>query len=699
MSEDKSSTQLQRYYLKSFKADVAPIILHREVLTIGRSETCDVKISSPYLSHVHASIFYNEGDFYISDLNSTNGTFVNDERVKVVKLKIGDFIRFGAVKFQLVPLVATELQNQEANKSEDTLETINPLHQSNVLDKFVESVNPPEFQPSLAPSSNEDAFRSNKNLKIETSNKAQTFDLETTFANLFVQERPVTPLDIAPSLNYSEFIFEENAQGRAIDFVHNQPALEITVFINDFVVSVDYFLSSQKNLSATGKSHDSNCLSLPFLSKEIKIPFLNFKDGSFGVYDFTEDEDWKVRIYGSNGMVEHFRIVDNYVVLKKDYIVTLSNHNFIIVIKHTDSPPKTIPVPWLIFDAFLKKVLFFMAPAYLALVVGIALIPRSENEFDEQKMEEDRIVYVKELPPPIVLPKTSASSSEQSLSPAPSTPSAGQVIRNQKVEEPVAQKTIENTAVSIPPVENKQITKPISPPVKIPPSVAPSKVNASKAVTQKPVIINDQATEAAPPRLDVKALQTKIEKKYDSSVGVASNVVGGKATDELEGAKSLVGTNAGTKVKEVGPLQSNNTGAFNVAGADTGDLGKGKSISSSLGGDIGFFDGAGGRKEILGIMDPMEVQNVLRRYIPQFQFCYEKELERINKKVATTLILQFTINAEGNPINAKFDSKNMNFTSQAIKCFEQVVYNIQFSKPKGGGVVGIKQPLNMEPRF
>jgi hypothetical protein len=30
---------------------------------------------------------------------------------------------------------------------------------------------------------------------------------------------------------------------------------------------------------------------------------------------------------------------------------------------------------------------------------------------------------------------------------------------------------------------------------------------------------------------------------------------------------------------------------------------------------------------------------------------------------------------------------------------EQVVYSIQFSKPKGGGVVGIKQPLNMEPRF
>ena len=138
---------------------------------------------------------------------------------------------------------------------------------------------------------------------------------------------------------------------------------------------------------------------------------------------------------------------------------------------------------------------------------------------------------------------------------------------------------------------------------------------------------------------------------------------------------------------------------MNVPGSDVGDLGKGKSVSSSLGSDIGFFDGTGARKELLGIMDPNEIQNILRRYIPQFQFCYEKELERINKKIATTLVLQFTINAEGSAINAKFDSKNMNFTPTAINCFEQIVYNIQFSKPKGGGVVGVKQPLNMEPRF
>jgi pSer/pThr/pTyr-binding forkhead associated (FHA) protein len=654
MSNDNSSTQFHRLYLKSLRPEVPPIIFHREVLTVGRSETCDVKIDNPYLSQVHASIFYNSGDFYISDLNSTNGTFVNDERVKVTKLKIGDFVRFGAVKYQLLPLVAESPITNEQSVKENTLETINPLRQSDILDKLAESVSPPDFRSNEASNIISEPKES---AALPTKQpKSEPFDLETTFSSFFLQQRPVTPLDIAPTLKYSEFIFEENAEGLALDFVKNQPALEITVFINDFVVSVDYFLSSQGQLAATGKSEGNKSITFPFLAADSSIPFLNYKSGQFGVYDYTEDSDWVVRIFGQNGIIENFKVVDGYITLKKDHIVTLTRGDFNIVIKQTDSPPKTIPVPWLIFDTFLKKVLFVMTPAYLALVVGIALIPRSENEFDEQKMENDRIVYVKEIPPVVVLPPAKTTGAQQSMDPAPAKPSAGEIVRSQKVDVPAAKKSIENTAVSIPPIVKTSSPKPVVPPAKVPTNVAPSKVAASKAVTQKPVIINNEAAESIPPRLDMKALQNKIEKKLETT-GVASNIVSGKTSDELEGARSLVGVNTGTKVKDVGPLQSNNTGAFNVAGADTGDLGKGKSVSSSLGGDIGFFDGTGGKKEMLGIMDPNEVQNVLRKYIPQFQFCYEKELERINKKVATTLVLQFTISSEGRPVNANLIQK------------------------------------------
>ena len=688
MSEEEKLKLYHRYYLKSLRSEIPPIIFHREVLTIGRSETCDVKIDNPYLSHVHASIFYNGGDFYISDLNSTNGTFVNDERVKVLKLKMGDVIRFGAIKYQLMPLQAAGNNHKE----EGTLETINPLYQEGNIDKLVESSAPPDFRTT-----NQQQNKDEKNVAQlpTTQPKPQSFDLENTFSSLFIQVKSVTPLDLVPSLNYSEFIFEENAEGRAMDFAHTQPALEITLFINDFVVSVDYFLSSQDELMASGDSNNKDVISLPFLTSNLKIPFLNFKGGNFGLYDFTEDEDWNLRIFGQAGQVENFHMNDGFIKLKKDYVITLSRDQYVVVIKHTDSPPKTLPVPLLLFDVLLNKVLFSIVPIYIAFMVGISFIPKPEKDYDEQKMEIDRIIYVKEPPVVIVPPKP------KDINPMlddKSKASLGEVVKNQKVEEPVRDKPVENTVVSMPPIPKQQVPKPIIPPVKVPPNVATAKTTVSKIPEKAPVVVKAEASEPIPPKLDLKALQNKVSQKLDAKT-VASNVVVSKTSDELEGAKSLVGAITGTKVKDVGPMQSNNTGNINVPGADVGDLGKGKNLSSSLGSDIGFFDGTGARKELLGIMDPNEIQNVLRRYIPQFQFCYEKELERINQKIATTLVLQFTINNEGKPTNAKFDSKNMTFTPSAIKCYEQVVYSIQFSKPKGGGVVGIKQPLNMEPRF
>lgn len=686
MNEENKKSPIHQFYLKSLRNDIPPIIFHRDVLTIGRSETCDVKIDNPYLSHIHSSIFFNDGEFFISDLNSTNGTYVNDERVKVIKLEIGDVIRFGAIKFQLMPL---EPKIGKSNE-DSTLETINPLHsnplhQEMVIDKLVESVSPYEPRAKTNDKSEKIADSLNPPQLPKISEKSQVFESETTFSSLFISTKPVTPLDLVPALNYSEFIFEENAEGRAMDFTHRQPALEITVFISDFVVSVDYFLASQGSLMACGVANMGEALALPFLSSKEKIPFLNFHQGSFGLYDFRKEDGWKLGVFNQSGMVESFNTVDGFITLKKDYIITLTKNKVSIYIKHTDSPPKTLPVPLLLFDTLLNKVFFSLIPIFVALMVGIAFIPKVEKDFDEEKIEISRIIYVKEPPPIVVSPNP--------ISNKPIDDSATKAVSKVEIKKPT-----ETTAVSAPVQPKIESTKAVTPPIKVPEKVATANTTTAKVVEKKAAIVKEEAPEPVPPKLDLKALQNKVDKKLDAN-RVSTNVANANSANELEGATSLVGTTAGSTVKDVGPLKSDNTGAMNIAGANVGDLGKGKSINSSIGGDIGFFDGAGSRKEVLGIMDPSEIQNILRRYIPQFQFCYEKELERINAKLATTLVLQFTINSEGKPTNAKFESKNMTFTPQAIKCFEQVVYSIQFSKPKGGGVVGIKQPLNMEPRF
>jgi hypothetical protein len=60
---------------------------------IGTAADCDVVLTDQFLSGRHAVIRYEEGRFTLVDLDSTNGTFVNDERVTKEELIDNDRIR------------------------------------------------------------------------------------------------------------------------------------------------------------------------------------------------------------------------------------------------------------------------------------------------------------------------------------------------------------------------------------------------------------------------------------------------------------------------------------------------------------------------------------------------------------------------------------------------------------------------------
>ncbi len=76
----------------------------RECATIGRSKKCDIYINNPYLSKVHAQITFEEGRFYITDMESTNGTYLNGNKLGThpVRLRDNDKITFGDLSFLFV---------------------------------------------------------------------------------------------------------------------------------------------------------------------------------------------------------------------------------------------------------------------------------------------------------------------------------------------------------------------------------------------------------------------------------------------------------------------------------------------------------------------------------------------------------------------------------------------------------------------
>jgi len=78
-------------------------ILPGGVRTIGRATGADFIVDAPLVSRVHCRLTASaDGSLAVQDLDSTNGTFINGERVETGRLTSGD--RLGVGRIELVAL-------------------------------------------------------------------------------------------------------------------------------------------------------------------------------------------------------------------------------------------------------------------------------------------------------------------------------------------------------------------------------------------------------------------------------------------------------------------------------------------------------------------------------------------------------------------------------------------------------------------
>jgi FHA domain len=67
----------------------------QEELVVGRHPSCDVVVSDPTASRRHARLVFRDGGWVVQDLESTNGTRLNGERVGRCRVHPGDQLALG----------------------------------------------------------------------------------------------------------------------------------------------------------------------------------------------------------------------------------------------------------------------------------------------------------------------------------------------------------------------------------------------------------------------------------------------------------------------------------------------------------------------------------------------------------------------------------------------------------------------------
>jgi pSer/pThr/pTyr-binding forkhead associated (FHA) protein len=75
-----------------------------EEMTIGRAPGCAIVIIDSFASQLHARVFHRDGAWFVEDLGSTNGTWVNRSRVHgPAKLHVGDRLKVGDTVMEVMP--------------------------------------------------------------------------------------------------------------------------------------------------------------------------------------------------------------------------------------------------------------------------------------------------------------------------------------------------------------------------------------------------------------------------------------------------------------------------------------------------------------------------------------------------------------------------------------------------------------------
>ena len=142
-----------RFISGKYQGGEFPIHDDREII-IGRSSELDMVLVEDMVSRKHSKITSFGGELTIEDLGSTNGTFVNGERVKFSKLKDGDRVLIGTsiIKLNQVDETAAKKFEERSRSARFRQQTRHPTSSGRPMSGTIEEIPLPDLLQLLSSS-------------------------------------------------------------------------------------------------------------------------------------------------------------------------------------------------------------------------------------------------------------------------------------------------------------------------------------------------------------------------------------------------------------------------------------------------------------------------------------------------------------------------------------------------------------------
>jgi len=104
---------------------------------VGREDSCEITVNDDSVSRRHARIEPMADSYGVVDLQSTNGTYVNDARVTLQKLKDGDYVRIGKGIFRFLGGGNVEAEYHEEIYRLTIVDALTEIHNKRYFQEFL----------------------------------------------------------------------------------------------------------------------------------------------------------------------------------------------------------------------------------------------------------------------------------------------------------------------------------------------------------------------------------------------------------------------------------------------------------------------------------------------------------------------------------------------------------------------------------